>query len=67
MARRLGLKSMRTLAVKICQLYTTFYPVILQIYGTLAPQLVVAVEAVNVACATLVLEIDKVIDVDPNG
>lgn len=59
MARRLGLKTLRTLAHTFCQKYVLFAPAIQVLFGSNAA-VVLAAEAVNVACAELVREVDAV-------
>lgn len=64
MAKRTGLPTMQKLAKKTCQLYVKFAPIITAIYGTSNPALVTAVQAVNTACAELVLEIDGITEIE---
>lgn len=57
--RRLGLKTLRDLAYKFCQLYVRFSPAI-NLFFVENPPLLIALEAVNTACGVLVSEVDKV-------
>jgi len=57
--RRFGLKTLRSLAQRVCAVYVKFAPVI-QVVFVENVALIIALEAVNVACANLVKEIDGI-------
>lgn len=56
--KRTGLRTLRNLAYRTCQLYTRSAPVLNIVYAS-NPTLLVAIEAVNLACAEFVVEADK--------
>lgn len=59
MARRLGLKAMRAAAYRFCSLWLTYNSSIIALFTVSAP-VVVAAEAVNVACAVFVGAVDAI-------
>ncbi len=60
MAQRTGMHSIREAAVTICRLVTAFTPVIRKVFPE-ATDLHLALEAMAIACAVLITEMDKVI------
>lgn len=58
MSLRTGLRSIRELAYQLCRLITAFTPLIKRIYPD-NTALHTALEAANIACATLVEEADN--------
>lgn len=62
--RRTGLTLIRNLAGRMCRVITQWTPVITLVFST-SPALLLALEAVNTACAALVLEADAVLETNP--
>ena len=62
--RRTGLTLIRTLAFRLCRLITQWSPIIGVVF-TSSPALILALEAVNVACAELVEQADMVLETGP--
>lgn len=58
MANRTGLRTLRTIAHKICRLVATFTPLLQATFGTNIP-LILALEAMNTACGTFVEQADN--------
>lgn len=59
MAQRTGIPSILKVAQRLCQLLTTFTPIITTKYGSNA-SLMAALAAANAACAVLVQEVSAV-------
>lgn len=59
MARRTGLRTIRDLSYRSCRLIATWTPVIERVYGNQYPSLIVALMAVQSACAELVEAADE--------
>jgi hypothetical protein len=55
MARRLGVKAMMSTARNFCRLWTTYGVGLMTLFGASAP-LIIAGEALNLACAVFVQE-----------
>lgn len=53
MARRLGLRTLRTVAYNFCRYYVRFHPALALVYAG-NPALLAAMDAVNAACGTFV-------------
>jgi len=60
-AKRTGLTSIRDLAQKLCRLVSVFTPIIRRVFPD-SPELHIALDAANAACAALVAEADKTLD-----
>lgn len=60
--QRTGLRTLRNIAQRSCRLLALFTPIIRRVYPT-ATALHIALDALNVACAAVVLEADAVLPV----